>query len=76
MPVLDSEFNECNLQNVPIVVITLEFSDFYLVNVYTPNAKNDLSRLKFREKIWDPAFLKYLKKLEKKKPFGNLKMIS
>ncbi len=49
-------------------VITLEFSDFYLVNVYTPNAKNDLSRLKFREKIWDPAFLKYLKKLEKKKP--------
>ena len=49
-------------------VIALEFSDFYLVNVYTPNAKNDLSRLKFREKIWDPAFLKYLKKLEKKKP--------
>lgn len=49
-------------------VIALKFSDFYLVNVYTPNAKNDLSRLKFREKIWDPAFLKYLKELEKQKP--------
>lgn len=49
-------------------VITMEFDDFMLVNVYTPNAKRDLARLTFRHKIWDPAFLAYLKHLEKKKP--------
>lgn len=49
-------------------VITLEFETYYLVTVYTPNAKRDLARLSFRHKIWDPAFLSYMKKLEKKKP--------
>ena len=49
-------------------VLTCEYSDFYLVNVYTPNAKMDLARLAERTQKWDPAFLKYLKKLEKKKP--------
>ena len=49
-------------------VITLEFEKFFLVNVYTPNTKSDLSRLKFRHEIWDPHFLDYLKKLEKEKP--------
>ncbi len=49
-------------------VITAEFEKFYLVTVYTPNSKRDLSRLNFRHKIWDPAFLKYLKGLERKKP--------
>lgn len=49
-------------------VITLEFNDYYLVNVYVPNSKMDLSRLSYREKEWDVDFLKYLKKLEKKKP--------
>lgn len=49
-------------------VITLEFDGFYLSTVYTPNAKRDLARLEYRRKIWDPAFLKYMKKLEKKKP--------
>lgn len=49
-------------------VITAEYSKFYLVNVYVPNAKRDLSRLPYREKEWDVDFLKYLKKLEKKKP--------
>lgn len=49
-------------------VLVLEFSDFYLVNVYTPNSKPDLSRLKLREKDWDPGFLQYLKELEKTKP--------
>ncbi len=49
-------------------VITLEFSDLYLVNVYVPNSKMDLSRLPYREKEWDVDFLKFLKKLEKKKP--------
>ncbi len=47
---------------------TLEFKNFYLVNVYTPNSKRDLSRLSLREKIWDPAILHYLQQLEKNKP--------
>ncbi|MBI4435139.1 exodeoxyribonuclease III [Candidatus Uhrbacteria bacterium] len=49
-------------------VITMEFKDFFLVNVYTPNAKRDLARLKFRHTTWDPAFLEHLKELEQKKP--------
>jgi len=49
-------------------VITLEFKGYYLVNVYTPNSKRDLSRLDYRKNEWDVDFLKYLKKLEKKKP--------
>jgi len=49
-------------------VLTAEYDHFYLVNVYVPNAKRDLSRLPYREKEWDIDFLAYLKKLEKKKP--------
>lgn len=49
-------------------LITLEFQDFFLVNVYVPNSRRDLSRLPYREKEWDVDFLSYLKKLEKKKP--------
>lgn len=49
-------------------VITAEFGKFYVVTVYTPNAKDDLSRLPLRSKHWDPAFLAYCKQLEKKKP--------
>ncbi|MGH7198099.1 MAG: exodeoxyribonuclease III [Candidatus Omnitrophota bacterium] len=49
-------------------VLTLEFKDFYLVNVYVPNSKRGLERLPYRTKEWDVDFLKYLKKLEKKKP--------
>ena len=49
-------------------VITLEFSDYYLVNVYTPNSKRDLSRLDYRHNEWDVDFLTFLKDLEKKKP--------
>jgi len=49
-------------------VITVEYEDFYLVNVYTPNAKGDLGRLGLRHEKWDPAFLAYLKKLNKTKP--------
>ncbi len=49
-------------------VLTLEFPDFYLVNVYTPNAKPDLARLDLRENCWDPKFREYLKELEKTKP--------
>jgi exodeoxyribonuclease-3 len=49
-------------------VITAEFKKFYVVTVYTPNAKDDLSRLILRHKHWDPAFLAYCKQLERKKP--------
>ncbi len=48
-------------------VLAAEFGDFFLVNVYVPNAKRDLSRLAYRQR-WDADFLRYLKKLEKKKP--------
>ena len=49
-------------------VITAEFPKFFMVTVYTPNAKDDLSRLALRYKHWDPAFLAYCKQLEKTKP--------
>ena len=49
-------------------LITAEFPKLFLVTVYTPNAKDDLSRLPLRFKHWDPAFLAYCQKLEKKKP--------
>ena len=46
----------------------ISFDRFYLVNVYTPNSKPDLSRLELREKSWDPEFKTLLKTLEKEKP--------
>jgi exodeoxyribonuclease-3 len=49
-------------------VITAEFDKFFIVTVYTPNSKGDLSRLALRDAHWDPAFLAYCKQLEKKKP--------
>ncbi len=49
-------------------VIAVELGDLYVVTAYTPNAKPDLSRLTLRHKHWDPAFLEYMKRLEKKKP--------
>jgi exodeoxyribonuclease-3 len=49
-------------------VIAAEFDKFYLVTVYTPNAKDDLSRVDLRYEHWDPAFLAYAKQLEKTKP--------
>src|SRR6266536_2892298 len=49
-------------------VVAAEFDDFFVVTVYTPNAKDDLSRIPLREKHWDPAFLDYCRQLEKKKP--------
>ncbi len=48
-------------------VITLEFEDFYLVNVYTPNAQRGLARLDYRMG-WEVAFRSYLKQLETTKP--------
>jgi exodeoxyribonuclease-3 len=48
-------------------VLTAEFAGFFLVNVYVPNSKRELTRLAYRQQ-WDRDFLRYLKKLEKKKP--------
>lgn len=48
-------------------VLTAEFKDFFIVNVYTPNSKGDLSRLPLRHEQWDPAFLEYIKELKEKK---------
>lgn len=48
-------------------VMTAEFEPFYVSTVYTPNAKEDLSRIPMREQ-WDPAYLEYMKRLEKNKP--------
>ena len=47
-------------------VITLEFEDFYMVTVYTPNSQDELKRLDYRMQ-WETDFLIYLKKLEEKK---------
>jgi exodeoxyribonuclease-3 len=49
-------------------VIAAEYEKFWVMTVYTPNAKDDLSRIPLRHKHWDPAFLAYAKELEKKKP--------
>ena len=49
-------------------VVTAEFEKFYVVTVYTPNSKGDLSRLALRDKQWDPAFLEHCKTLEANKP--------
>lgn len=49
-------------------VLSAEFEDFWVVTVYTPNSKGDLSRLGLRHKQWDPAFLEHIKELEETKP--------
>lgn len=48
-------------------VLTLEFEDFYLVNVYTPNSQNELARLPYRMK-WEDAFRAYVCRLDAVKP--------
>lgn len=49
-------------------IMAAEYDKFWLVTVYTPNAKDDLSRLNLRHTQWDPAFLAYCKRLEADKP--------
>ena len=56
-------------------ITVLEFPAFYMVTVYTPNAKDDLSRLPLRYKHWDPAFLEYMKELEKPSGGGQGKPV-
>lgn len=48
-------------------VITLEYPDFYLVTVYTPNSQDELRRLDYRM-TWEDDFRKFLQNLDKKKP--------
>ena len=48
-------------------IVTLEFPEFYSVNVYVPNSQNELARLDYRMR-WEEDFLTYIKTLEKKKP--------
>lgn len=48
-------------------VLAAEYPDFFLVNVYVPNSKRELTRLAYRQQ-WDRDFLQYLKQLELKKP--------
>lgn len=48
-------------------VVSAEYPDFFVVNVYVPNSKRELTRLDYRQK-WDRDFRRYLKKLERRKP--------
>ncbi|HXG47505.1 MAG TPA: exodeoxyribonuclease III, partial [Methylomirabilota bacterium] len=48
-------------------VLTAEYEDFFLVNVYVPNSQRELTRLAYRQR-WDRAFLRFLKRLEEHKP--------
>ncbi|MEI3140094.1 MAG: endonuclease/exonuclease/phosphatase family protein [Lachnospiraceae bacterium] len=48
--------------------LPLEFDNFYMVTVYTPNSQNELARLPFYRMKWEDDFLGYLKNLEKTKP--------
>ena len=56
-------------------VITAEFGDFFVVSVYTPNSKGDLSRLNLRFKKWDPAFLEYVLRLRSGQVTGQAKHV-
>ena len=60
-------------------ICTVEYSDFILVTVYTPNSKGDLSRLNERTNEWDPQFRYYCENLKKNKPViicGDLNVIN
>ncbi|MCY4010761.1 MAG: exodeoxyribonuclease III [Candidatus Saccharibacteria bacterium] len=49
-------------------VTTVEFENFYIITVYTPNSKGDLSRLLLRQQAWDPAFREHCQILSQSKP--------
>ena len=49
------------------IAITLEYEDFYLLCVYTPNAQRELARLSYRME-WEDALREYMKSLDSKKP--------
>ncbi len=58
----------CEIGDVEGRSQTIEFNDFYLVNVYTPNAKGDLSRLEYRTQVWDVRFREHCRELAQRKP--------
>lgn len=62
---LEDKYGDTNSEGRVLVV---EFEKYFVSTVYTPNAKEDLSRLPMRELAWDVAYLEYMKQLEKKKP--------
>lgn len=62
---LEDQFGDPNTEGR---VLTLEFENYFVTTVYTPNSKGKLERLDLRYNKWDPSFLKYMKELEKKKP--------
>lgn len=49
-------------------VVTLEFEEWFVVNVYTPNSQRALTRLEYRTREWTPAFLKFVSGLQAQKP--------
>lgn len=49
-------------------VITAEFQDYFVVNVYTPNSQRELTRLAYRTREWTPAFIGFLEGLQTRKP--------
>lgn len=49
-------------------VLTAEWEDLQVVSVYAPNVRPDLSRLRFRAEVWDPALAGFLQTLAKRKP--------
>lgn len=56
-------------------MITLEYLGFYVVSVYKPNSKMDLSRLQYRTEQYDRVFNDYIKQLRSNKPviiFGDM----
>jgi len=62
---LKDQYGDANLEGR---VIAAEYSDKWVVTVYTPNSKGDLSRLAFRHMQWDKAFFDYIQQLNKSKP--------
>jgi len=60
--------DETLLENHEWRVSCLEFENYFYITVYTPNSKDDLSRLNYRYSVWDKAFLQYLQYLEQSKP--------
>ena len=48
-------------------IITLEFNDYYMITIYTPNSKRELERLDYRQ-VWEDAFRSYVNKLRENKP--------
>lgn len=65
MPGWEDAFGDARMEGR---VLTAEFKDFYLIDVYVPNEKHTLERMGYREKVWDKALLDYMKALEVTKP--------